>query len=124
MRQESAGDSCVVTHVVLLRPRAGLSAEERAGLADAFRTAVRSIPSIRRVRVGRRVTHGRQYEQSMRVDYQYAALLDFDDVAGLKAYLEHPAHEALATRLFQMLDESLIYDFDVEEGENGLASLG
>ena len=114
----------MVTHVVLLRPRAGLSAEERAGLADAFRAAVRSIPSIRRVRVGRRVTHGRQYEQSMRVDYEYAALLDFDDVAGLKAYLEHPAHEALATRLFQMLDESLIYDFDLEEGENGLAGLG
>ena len=49
---------------------------------------------------------------------------EFDDVAGLKAYLEHPAHEALATRLFQMLDESLIDDFDLEEGENGLAGLG
>jgi hypothetical protein len=113
----------VITHVVLLRPRADLSADERAGIVDAFRTAVRTIPSIRRVRLGKRVKHGRQYEQSMRVDYEYAALLDFDDVGGLQAYLKHPAHEALATRLFQVLDDALMYDFELEEGENGLEKL-
>jgi hypothetical protein len=113
----------VITHVVLLRPRADLSADERAGIVDAFRTAVRTIPSIRRVRLGKRVKHGRQYEQSMHVDYEYAALLDFDNVGGLQAYLEHPAHEALATRFFQVLDDALMYDFELEEGENGLEKL-
>ena len=113
----------MITHVVLLRLRAGLSADERAGLSDALRAAIQTIPSIRRVRVGRRVTHGRPYEQSMRVAYDYAALLDFDDMAGLQAYLEHPAHDALATRFFQVLDEGLMYDFDLEEGEKGLDSL-
>jgi hypothetical protein len=121
--QESTDGSCVITHVVLLRPRAGLSADERTGIVDAFRTAVRTIPSIRRVRLGKRVKHGRQYEQSMRVDYEYAALLDFDDVGGLRAYLEHPAHEALATHVFQALDEALIYDFELDEGESGLEKL-
>ena len=58
----------------------------------------------------------------MRVDYEYAAMLDFDDLDGLKMYLEHPAHEALATRFFAVLDESLIYDFEFEEGD-GLAGL-
>jgi hypothetical protein len=121
--QETADGSCVITHVVLLRPRADLSADERAGIVDAFRTAVRTIPSIRRVRLGKRVKHGRQYEQSMHVDYEYAALLDFDNVGGLQAYLEHPAHEALATRFFQVLDDALMYDFELEEGENGLEKL-
>ena len=113
----------MVTHVVLLRPRVGLSAAERADLADALRTAVRAIPSIRRVRIGKRVTHGRGYEQLMRVDYEYAALFDFDDLAGLKAYLEHPAHEALAKRFFEVLDEALMYDFELEEEDRGLAKL-
>jgi hypothetical protein len=113
----------VVTHVVLLRPRLDLSAADRAGLADALRTAVRSIPSIRRVRIGRRVIHGRGYEQLMRVDYEYAALFDFDDLAGLEAYLAHPAHEALAKRFFEVLDEALMYDFELEEGDSGLAKL-
>jgi hypothetical protein len=58
----------------------------------------------------------------MRVDYEYVAMLDFDDLSGLKMYLEDPAHEALATRFFAVLEESLIYDFEFVEGD-GLASL-
>ena len=88
-----------------------------------MRAAIATIPSIRRARFGKRVTHGRGYEQSMRVDYEYAALLEFDDLAGLKAYLEHPAHEALASRFFQILDEGLMYDFDLREGDAGLTTL-
>jgi hypothetical protein len=113
----------VITHVVLLRPRAGLSTDERTGLVDAFRTAVRTIPSIRRVRLGKRVKHGRQYEQLMGVDYEFAALLEFDDVGGLQAYLDHPAHAALATRFFQVLDEALMYDYELDDGEAGLEKL-
>jgi hypothetical protein len=110
----------MVTHVVLLRPRAGLSADERAGLADALRAAIETIPSIRRARIGRRVTFGRGYEQSMQTNYEFVALLDFDDLDGLRAYLDHPVHAALATRFFQVLDDALMYDYEVEEGVKGL----
>lgn len=113
----------MITHLVLFRPRAGLSPVERIELTDALRTALRAIPSIRRARIGRRVTHGRLYEQAMRVDYEFAALLEFDDISGLKAYLEHPAHDALATRFFSVVDEALMYDFELGEGEDGLTSL-
>ena len=113
----------MITHVVLFRPRSGVPPEERAGLVDVLRTAIRSIPSIRRARVGRRVTHGRPYEQAMSVDYEYAALIEFDDLAGLKAYLEHPAHDALAARFFSSAGETLIYDFELEEADDGLAKL-
>jgi hypothetical protein len=112
----------MITHVVLFRPRTGLSVDERRRLADALRSAIETIPSIRRARIGRRVLHGRPYEQLMRVNYEYAALFDFDNVDGLKAYLAHPAHETLATRFFEALEESLIYDFEFEEGD-GLAQL-
>lgn len=105
----------MIVHLVLFRPRPGLTTDERTGLVDVLRHAVQSIPSIRRARVGRRVTHGRPYEQAMSVDYEYAALLEFDDVPGLKAYLEHPAHEALAARFFTAVDETLVYDFELEE---------
>lgn len=113
----------MITHLVLLRPRGTMTLEERAAIADAVRTALRAIPSVRSVRVGRRIIHGRGYEQHMTVDYAYAALLDFDDVAGLRAYLEHPAHERLAAAFFQAVDDALIYDFDVAEGEAGLERL-
>lgn len=106
----------MIAHVVLFRPRADLASDARASLSEAFETAIREIPSIRRARVGRRVTHGRPYEDLMRVDYQHAAVLEFDDLAGLKAYLAHPAHEQLASRFLSACEDALMYDFELSEG--------
>jgi len=106
----------MIAHLVLFRPRPDLTSDARAALAAAFETAIREIPSIRRARVGRRVTHGRPYEALMRVDYQYTAILEFDDLAGLKAYLAHPAHDQLASRFFSACEDALMYDFEMSEG--------
>ena len=113
----------MIAHVVLFRPRADLPPEARDALIGAFETAIREIPSVRRAQVGRRVTHGRPYEALMRVDYQYAAVFEFDDMAGLKAYLEHPSHERLATQFFASFEEALMYDFEYVSGK-GLARAG
>ena len=69
------------------------------------------------------MTFGRGYEQLMHTNYEFVALLDFDDLDGLRAYLDHPAHEALATHFFQVLDEALMYDYEVDEGVEGLERL-
>ena len=115
--------SPVIVHVVMFRPRPDLSAAARRNLADTLIAAIRDIPSVKRARVGRRVTHGRPYEHLMRVDYGYAAMLEFDDLDGLNAYLAHPAHEALAARFFESFDEALMYDFDLREGTDAVAAL-
>lgn len=113
----------MIVHVVLFRPRTTATAVERARLADVFTQALREIPSIRRASIGSRITHGRAYEGLMRTDYSHAALLEFEDVAGLRAYLEHPAHEALGRLFFELFEEALIYDFDAKPGEAGVAEL-
>jgi hypothetical protein len=73
--------------------------------------------------VGTRVLHGRGYEALMRTNYSHAAILEFDDMAGLRGYLEHPAHDALGTLFFEMFEEALMYDFDLKEGPSGVADL-
>ena len=113
----------MIVHLVLFRPRAELSDVHRRELAAALTTAIRDIPSVRRARVGRRVRHGRQYEQLMRTDYEYAAVLEFDDLDGLKAYLAHPAHDALAARFFDAFEEALMYDYELGEGAAAVAAL-
>ena len=113
----------MIAHVVLFRPRADLSAQARQALTASFEAALTRIPSIRRARVGRRVVAGRPYDALMRVDYQYAAVIEFDDRAGLMAYLEHPSHEQLAARFYGAFEEALMYDFELHEGVAGLASL-
>lgn len=105
----------MVAHVVLFRPKPQLSPAARGRLVDAFTRAVREIPEIHRARIGRRVTHGRPYEQLMRVDYPYAAVLEFEDLERLKGYLAHPAHDALGQAFFECFDEALIYDFEMGE---------
>lgn len=113
----------MIAHVVLFRPRRDLPPQARQMLAAAFESALQQIPSIRRARVGRRLVLGRAYEALMRVDYPYAAVLEFDDRAGLIAYLDHPSHERLAAQFFGAFEEALMYDFELTEGLAGLTSL-
>ncbi len=113
----------MIAHIVLFRPRGDLSAGDRQSLADSFAAALRQIPTVRRARVGRRITHGRGYEQLMRTSYDYAAVLEFDDRAGLLAYLEHPVHQELGDRFFSAFEEALMYDYELRDGEDGIVSV-
>jgi hypothetical protein len=110
----------LIAHVVLFRLRPEVPAPEREALLDAFATALRDIPSIRRAQVGRRVLTGRSYEQLTVMDFPYIAVLEFDDLSGVKAYLDHAAHQDVSARFFAAVAETLIYDFEIEGSVEGL----
>jgi hypothetical protein len=110
----------MVTHLVLMKPRPNLSAADRQAFVDAFETALRQIPTIRGVRVGRRVRHGAGYEQSAPDAADFLAAIEFDDLAGLQTYLSHPAHEELGARFGQSLSAALVYDYEM----GGVEALG
>lgn len=103
----------VLWHVVLVKPRPDLSAEDRTAFVAAFERAVSTVPSVREVRVGRRVKHGAGYEDAMADTADYLATIAFDDLAGLQAYLRHPAHDEIAARFGESLSSALVYDFDM-----------
>jgi hypothetical protein len=100
-------------HLVLVKAHRDLSLTDRRALADAFACACRNIPTVRDVRVGRRVTHGAGYEVVMADMADFIVTLVFDDLAGLQAYLQHPAHQDLSRRFTQSCSSALVYDFDV-----------
>jgi hypothetical protein len=104
----------VIAHIVLFRPRASLAPADREALLASFTTAVQEIAALRRARVGQRVRTGRPYERASREDYTHVAILEFDDEAGLQAYLTAPAHEELARRFFAGVETALVYDFDLD----------
>jgi len=103
----------MLTHLVLMKPRPDLSAADRAALLDAFERAVREIPTVRNVRIGRRIVHGAGYEAVAPDLVEYLAAIDFDDVGGLQAYLRHPAHDDLGARFGQALSSAMVFDFEV-----------
>ena len=103
----------MIAHVVLFRPKPDLSVDDRRSLMTAFERAIREIPAVRNVRLGRRVTHGAGYEQRMAETADCLIVIDFDDLEALQTYLRHPAHEALGARFNQSLSSAWIYDFEV-----------
>ena len=133
----------MIAHVILFQPRPDLSESERRAVIDSLEAAVSGIPAVRGIHIGRRVTHGLPgYEQAMRDRYDYAAILQFDDIEGLKAYLVHPLHAALAQHFTTAASAALAYDYELvtpggserrhgpegeagdegEAGENGVGS--
>lgn len=103
----------MVFHVLLFQPRADLSVADREALVASLATALSAIPSIRRMHIGRRVRHGALYEGLMDLDLGYAAVIEFDDLDGLRAYLAHPAHADLGTRFMQSLESGFLYDYEM-----------
>jgi hypothetical protein len=102
----------MISHVVLFRPKASLSSDQRATLIGALRNAVTGIPAIKRTTIGKRILLNRPgYETLMAEHFEYSAILEFDSEADLRAYLDHPAHNALGKLLFTSADAVLAYDF-------------
>lgn len=109
----------MIVHVILFEPRPDLADAERQQVIDDLRAAAASIPSLRRCRIGRRLRHGMPgYEAVMTVDYQYAAIMEFDDRAGLEEYLRHPAHHAAGRHFTMSAANALAYDYEVEDAED------
>lgn len=106
----------MIVHVVLFSPKPDLSESDRRKVLDALAAAATGIPSIRRLRVGKRMKHGLPgYEQAMRDDYEFAVMIEFDDIAGLKAYLQHPAHAAAGHHFTASASKALAYDYEIAE---------
>jgi hypothetical protein len=103
----------MITHVVLLKPRADLTTDERRAFVAAFAHAIREIPSVRKIRVGRRVLCGAGYELGMPDTGDFFAAIDFDDLNGLQTYLRHDAHAEVGVLFGRSLSSALVYDFEV-----------
>lgn len=113
----------MIAHVVLFRLRPDVPLPDRQGLIDVWAVALRDITAIRRARIGRRVRLGRAYEEMTRTDLPYAAILEFDDLDGVRAYLDHPAHHDISAKFFAAVAEALIYDFEMEGTAEGLRGM-
>jgi Stress responsive A/B Barrel Domain len=102
----------VISHVVLFRPRATLTVDQRTVLIQSLKDAVTGIPTIKRTTIGTRILLNRPgYETQMAEHFEYAAILEFDSENDLRAYLDHPAHTNLGRLLFTAAEAVLAYDF-------------
>ena len=102
----------MIAHIVLLQPRPGLTDAEKLGAIDALSHAAENVDAIRRFKIGRRVRHGLPgYEQQMAQDFEYALVIEVDDLEALQRYLAAPAHQALGALFTVATSAALAYDY-------------
>lgn len=106
----------MIAHVVLLQPRPDLTDAERADAFARLSRVAAGVPEIRTLRLGRRIKHGLPgYEQLMQQDFEYALVVEVDDVEALKRYLQAPAHAALGDVFYRATSAALAYDYAWED---------
>jgi hypothetical protein len=103
----------MILHIVLLEPRADLSPAAERTFLQVLEQASREIPSILDVRAGPIQDLGLGYEdRSEGGSFSHAAVFTFESVDALKAYLVHPAHDALGAQFWQVAARTLIVDVE------------
>jgi hypothetical protein len=105
----------VILHIVLLKPLANLSEADRGLLRAAIERAASEIPSVRRFRIGSRLSDGPSYATAAPDAFSFAAVVEFDDRDALEAYLGHPAHAELGVRFNASLETAIVGDFAAED---------
>jgi hypothetical protein len=103
----------MLVHVVLFRPRPDVTDAERDALLDAMREAAAGIESVRGFRIGQHLDPAVPYVRGGFPAFPWVALLEFEDHAGLQAYLAHPLHRALGERFNAAAEDALIYDYTI-----------
>ena len=102
----------MIAHIVLLQPKRELTEQQRSGALETLTESAAKVPEIRRFQIGRRVKHGLPgYEQLMEHDFEFALIIEFDDMDGLKRYLQAPAHEAMGSLFYTATSAALAYDY-------------
>ena len=102
----------MIAHIILFEPRAELGARELQDVLDSFTSATATTRGLRNVRIGCRIKHGLPgYEQQMRQNFEYVAIIEFDDAAALREYLQHPAHAAAGRHFTESAASALAYDY-------------
>jgi heme-degrading monooxygenase HmoA len=95
----------MVTHVVLLQPKAEIREEEIHTALKHVQTLQQAIPGIIDVQIGENRSMNHQ-------GYTYGFVMHFVDEDHLKAYAPHPAHRVVSNELVRIC--SSIIDFDME----------
>jgi hypothetical protein len=105
----------VIAHIVLLQPKPELTEVQRAEALATIRQSAGNLPEVR-LRLGRRVKHGLPgYEQLMPQDFEFAMIVEVNDVDALKRYLQAPAHLALGQLFYTATSAALAYDYAIED---------
>jgi hypothetical protein len=103
----------VIAHIVLFQPKTTVTVDQKRSFARLLGEISRSVGSIKRAYVGRSTNTDPGYDRSFgETTYRFAAVLEFDDEAGLLEYLNHPTHRALGALFWEICEATAIVEVE------------
>ena len=92
------------------------SRADQEAFVAAFLAACREIPSVRRASIGRRIKTGAGYEAKIGdVAYSHAAIIEFESVDGLRAYLSDALHARVGQLFWKVCEAPLVLDVELAD---------
>jgi hypothetical protein len=101
----------MIVHVVLLKLKEEITADEVLSFARLLTEACRSMPVVTAAWVGPRVTVDPGYDRSFGdTTYDFAAILQFANRDDLLSYLRHPAHSDVGGRFWEICQATTVFE--------------
>ena len=109
----------MIAHIVLFTPRSDLPNESLLAFATQMAGCFRSIDTISRASVGRRAEIDAGYAREFGDHtYEFAAILEFRNRAGLINYLRHPLHHELGRLFWEACERTVISEVELHDGRD------
>ena len=94
----------MIKHIVMVKFKPEVSQQQQVEAMGKMGQALGQIPGVKNLTMGPALAVEGQPR------YSGVMLIDFDDEAKLKAYLDHPAHKAVWAQAQPMCSDFLIID--------------
>jgi len=109
----------VISHLVLFTPKRDLSADDSRLFAQSIVETFRQVGSLDRATVGRAVDIDAGYKRNFGdKTYEFAAVLEFQDRAGLLSYLNHPLHKELGALFWRHCASTVIVEIEAADARS------
>ena len=102
----------MIKHLVLLQFKSSLEVSEINDICKQFKALIKVIPSIKQFSYGKNCS-----PEKLNKGITHAFVIEFDDIPGRDAYLNHPEHIRLAQEIIipaleNGLDSALVVDYE------------
>lgn len=111
----------MIAHIVFFEPKENVTPDQKRSFGQLLVSLASSIDSIKRAYIGRSVRLDPGYDRHFGdKTYSFAAVLEFDDEAGLLEYLKHPKHEELGRLFWLWCDSTAIMEVETRDLKDDL----
>ena len=98
-----------IRHILLIRFRGSASAADIEQVRRLFDAIPDKVPGVRSVEWGLNNS-----PENKNRGYTHCVFMTFVDEAGREAYLPHPEHDRLRAVFSPLLDDIVVFDYEVE----------